>query len=124
MSAPRRVIESMNWPYSVAVLDAAVERQARGPASGLPASSGPQVSFADPFRDAHLESVTTRSTPSTVRAPAMEHLAADENFGRKLSKDAARALAGIDYLAQAMVWDYAASAASIAQLHARAVALW
>ena len=102
MSAPRRVIESMNRPYSAALLDAAVERQARGAASDLPTSSGPQVSFAEPFREAHLESVTTRSAPSTVRAWALErlgaHLAADENFGRKLSNDAARALNGVDYL--------------------------
>ena len=124
MSAPRRVLESMNRPYSAATLDAAVERQARGGASGLPSSSGPQTSVAEPFREAHLESVTTRSAPSTVRASALErlgaHLAADENFGRKLSRDAARALAGVEYLtdrekhilagADKRVWDKLADA--------------
>jgi len=66
------------------------------------ASPGPTMSFAEPYREAHLESVSPRSAPSTVRASALErlgaHLAADENFGRKLSKDAARALNGVDYL--------------------------
>jgi len=66
------------------------------------ASPGPPPGFAEPYREAHLESVSARSAPSTVRASALErlgaHLAADENFGRKLSKDAARALNGVDYL--------------------------
>jgi hypothetical protein len=102
MSASRRVLESVARPYSAAVLDAAVERQARRGPEGSLASPGPRPSFAEPYREAHLESVSSRSAPSTVRAAALErlgaHLAADENFGRKLSKDAARALNGVDYL--------------------------
>jgi len=102
MSASRRVLESLNRPYSAAVLDAAVERQARRGSGGSRSSPDSRTGFAEPFREAHLESVSSRSAPSTVRASALErlgaHLAADENFGRRLSKDAARALNGVDYL--------------------------
>ncbi len=102
MSASRRVLESVNRPYSAAVLDAAVEREARRGSGGSRSSPDSRTGFAEPFREAHLESVSSRITPSTVRASALErlgaHLAADENFGRKLSKDAARALNGVDYL--------------------------
>jgi len=102
MSASRRVLESLNRPYSAAVLDAAVEREARRGSGGSRSSPDSRTGFAEPFREAHLESVSSRITPSTVRASALErlgaHLAADENFGRKLSKDAARALNGVDYL--------------------------
>lgn len=100
MSVSRRVLESVSRPYSAAVLDAAVEREARG--GGGSVSSPVPTSVAEPYREAHLESVSSRRAPSTVRASALErlgaHLAADENFGRKLSKDAVRALNGVDYL--------------------------
>ena len=62
------------------------------------------TNFAEPYREAHLESISPRSAPSTVSVSALErvgaHLAADENFGRKLTKDAARALNGVDYLTE------------------------
>ena len=104
MSASRRVVESVNRPYAAAALDAAVERQARRGAGASLASPDRPTSFAEPYREAHLESFRPRTAPSTVRAAALErlgaHLAADENFGRKLSKDAARALNGVNYLTE------------------------
>jgi hypothetical protein len=102
MRASRRVLEPTARPYSAALLDAAVEQEARRGREGSQSSPGPTMSFAEPYREAHLESIGPRTAPSTVRASVLErlgaHLAADENFGRKLSKDAARALNGVDYL--------------------------
>lgn len=108
MSASRTVIEAMSRrPYASATLDAAVERQQRRDAGGSPPPAGPappETSGMVRAREAHHESFTSRPPPSTVRAEVLQRLgiqlSQDENFGRKLSKDARRALAGVEYLTE------------------------